>query len=134
MVSYSKGYRIFTFFNYAFIGIIALVCLLPIVNVLAISFSESGPAAAGIVTFWPVKFSLSSYEYCLGKVEFVNSLGISIVRVILGASVNVFMTVLCAYPLSKESTSFKARTFYVWVFVFTMLFGGGLINLQPFPG
>jgi ABC-type sugar transport system, permease component len=127
MVRDTKGYRIFSIFNYIFIGIIALGCLLPILNVLAISFSESGPAAAGIVKFWPVKFSLYSYQYCLGRVEFVNSLEISVVRVILGTLINVFMTVLCAYPLSKESTDFKARTFYVWIFVFTMLFGGGLI-------
>ena len=52
---------------------------------------------------------------------------ISIERVVLGGGLGIFLTVLCAYPLSKSSQVFKMRTVYVWYFFITMLFSGGLI-------
>ncbi|MNJ53144.1 Inner membrane ABC transporter permease protein YcjP [compost metagenome] len=45
----------------------------------------------------------------------------------LGVSVNLVFTILVAYPLSKEAAVFRSRTAYAWIFVFTMLFSGGLI-------
>jgi len=97
------------------------------VNILAISFSSSAAVNAGRVTFWPVDFTLSSYKYILQNNQFIQSFGTSLLRVVLGVSVNLLFTILVAYPLSKEATSFRSRTVYAWIFVFTMLFSGGLI-------
>ncbi len=55
------------------------------------------------------------------------SFAVSIERVLLGTSLNLVLTMLIAYPLSKEQKDFGWRTIYVWVFVLTMLFSGGLI-------
>jgi putative aldouronate transport system permease protein len=52
---------------------------------------------------------------------------ISIVRVILGTSLNLFIILISAYPLSKENTKFHMRTVYVWIFFTTMLVSGGMI-------
>ena len=52
---------------------------------------------------------------------------VSVQRLGLGVSVNMVLTVLAAYPLSKEARQFPRRTFYVWVMFVTMLFSGGLI-------
>lgn len=76
---------------------------------------------------WPVDFTLSSYKYILQNNQFIQSFGTSLLRVVLGVSVNLLFTILVAYPLSKEATSFRSRTVYAWIFVFTMLFSGGLI-------
>lgn len=51
----------------------------------------------------------------------------SVVRVILGAGLNLLMIVVLAYPLSKEKKDFRWRNIYVWFFFFTSLFNGGLI-------
>lgn len=123
----STAYRWFLRFNYVFLTLLAVLCLFPIVNILAISFSSSAAVNAGSVTFWPVDFTLSSYKYILKNNQFMQSFGTSLLRVVLGVSVNLLFTILVAYPLSKEATAFRSRTVYAWIFVFTMLFSGGLI-------
>jgi putative aldouronate transport system permease protein len=124
----ASGWRIgFNIFNYTFLSLLAVLCLLPLVHVLAVSLSANHAASAGIVKLWPVDFNTTSYSYVLGKEEFIRSLLVSVKRVILGTTVNMLMIVLLAYPLSKESTKFKSRTWYVWTFVITILFSGGLI-------
>lgn len=107
--------------------IVALLCLLPILNVLALSFSSSAAASAGKVKFWPVEFTLSAYEYALTKPQFIRSFFISVKRVVLGLGINMICTILAAYPLSKNKLQLTGRTVYVWFFFFTMIFSGGLI-------
>ncbi|AEI40780.1 carbohydrate ABC transporter permease [Paenibacillus mucilaginosus] len=123
----SAPYRWFLRFNYAVLTVLALLCLFPLVNILAISFSSSGAVAAGKVTFWPVDWTLSSYTYMMENRQFTGSFLISLTRVALGTAVNLILTILVAYPLSKDARTFRSRTAYAWIFVFTMLFGGGLI-------
>jgi putative aldouronate transport system permease protein len=123
----SMGRRIFILFNYIFLITLGLLCLLPLINVLAVSLSSNAAATAGMVKLWPVDFNLSSYKYVAGKTEFILAFIISIKRVLLGTTINMLLSIMIAYPLSKESTVFKSRTFYAWFFVLTMLFSGGLI-------
>lgn len=127
MIRKSISNNIFEVFNYFLVGFIAILCLLPLLNVLAISFSSSTAAGAGLVTLWPVEFTVSSYKYALTKVEFVASFLVSSKRLILGCAVNMFFTALTAYPLSREDREFKGRTLYTWYFFLTMLISGGLI-------
>jgi putative aldouronate transport system permease protein len=95
--------------------------------VLAISFSSSTAATANLVKFWPIDFNLKSYTYALSKPEFADAYWVSIKRILLGTPVNVLLTLLVAYPLSKDDRMFRWRKYYVWVFIVTMLFNGGLI-------
>ncbi|WP_337102473.1 carbohydrate ABC transporter permease [Paenibacillus sp. YIM B09110] len=121
--------KLFIGFNYVFLTILSLICLMPLIHVLAVSFSSSSAAAAGYVKLWPVEFTLESYKYVLGKDEFFRSILMTIKRVSIGLIVNMVLTVLVAYPLSKEVQKFRGRTIYAWAFVFTMLFNGGLIPI-----
>ncbi|WP_214630906.1 carbohydrate ABC transporter permease [Paenibacillus agaridevorans] len=123
----SISYRVFNQINIVFLSILALVCILPLVHVLALSFSNNSSAAAGLVKLWPVGFTTNAYEFILRKPEFLNSIVITLQRVGLGTVINLLLTLLVAYPLSKESSVFKFRTQYAWIFVFTILFNGGLI-------
>jgi len=113
--------------NYTFLILLSFLCLFPIVHVLAISFSSSAAASSGLIKLWPVDFSLASYRYILNKPEFIRSFGITLERSALGFAVNMLLTIVCAYPLSKEIRDFRFRTLYVWFFIFTILFSGGLI-------
>lgn len=123
----SFGRRVFVAFNYTALIVLSLLCILPLVHVFALSLSSNAAATAGMVKLWPVEFSLKSYEFVLNRPEFVKSLAVTLERVGLGLPLNLLLTVVIAYPLSKESARFKPRTAYVWFFVFTMLFHGGLI-------
>lgn len=125
----SQGRKIFTIFNYLFLTSVTVLCLVPLINVLAVSFSTSWAAAGGLVGLWPVKFTLSSYVYVMHKPEFLTAFFVSVKRLILGVVVNMALTILAAYPLSKEKTELRARTFYSWLFLVTILFSGGLIPL-----
>ena len=119
--------RIITVLIYIFLIALAILCILPLIHVLAISLSGAPAAGAGKVTFWPVDFTMQSYKYVVGKVQFLTAIWISVKRVVLGVSIGMVLTILAAYPLSKEKTNFRLRTLYAWLFVFTILLNGGLI-------
>ena len=113
--------------NYTALVLLALTCLFPIIHVLAISFSSSTAASSGRVTVWPVDFTLASYDYILQNPEFLRSFAVTLQRVALGFTIQLAMTLLSAYPLSREQKDFRLRTAYAWYFVVTILFSGGLI-------
>lgn len=123
----SKARTAFTYTNYTMLFILACVCILPMVHILAISFSSSSSASAGEVLFWPVEFTTKSYGFVLENNEFMDALVVSLQRVALGVSISIVLSIMTAYPLSREVKQFNLRTIYVWMFVFTMLFNGGLI-------
>ena len=128
MVQYqSTGQKVFAVFNYAFLGLVSLICLLPFINLLAISFSASAPVAAGKVYFWPVQFSLQSYIFAFRGGRFMRSLTISVQRVTLGVSLNLLLMLLTAYPLARTKRALTGRNIYMGLFVFIMIFNGGMI-------
>ena len=100
---------------------------MPILHILAISFSSGSAAAAGKVALWPVEFTTAAYDNVFGKPEYVRAFGISIQRVVVGTVLSMLLTIVTAYPLSKDRNTFRLRTVYAWIFVFTILFNGGLI-------
>lgn len=104
-----------------------LLCLLPILNTVAISFSSKAAAMAGDVFFWPINPTLASYQEILKDKQFFQSFFNSVVRVIVGVAINTVLTILMAYPLSKSPKLFPQKNVYMWFVVFCMLFNGGLI-------
>jgi len=121
------GSRLFDGLLLASLVGIALVCVLPIWYTLALSLSDKAAAAAGSVGLWPIGFTTQSYDTILTDARFLNSFGISLMRVLLGASINFVVIVLMAYPLSKTAKDFRPRNVFMWLLVFCMLFNGGLI-------
>jgi len=126
---YSTSRRLFIGFNYLFLCLLSVLCLLPLIHVLAVSFSSSGAAQAGYVKFWPVEFTFSSYEFVLKKPAFPKAILVTLQRVGIGVVVNMLLTIMVAYPLAKDNKKFPMRTLYAWMFVVTILFSGGLIPL-----
>ena len=109
------------------LAVVSLLCVLPFINLLAISFSDSAAVAAGAVGFTPVDFTLSAYEYALKGGKFIRALFISFERVFLGVGLNLILMVLTAYPLSKTRKKVAGRNIYMVYFVITMLVSGGMI-------
>lgn len=125
----SKSRKVFLAFLYILMITVSLMCLLPFVNLLAISFSEGKYVNAGSVTFWPKGFNLSSYQYILQDKNFFRAFFIAIERTLLGTAINVVLIVLTAYPLSRGNDNFKGKTAYMVLFVGAMLFVPALIPL-----
>ncbi|OQY31942.1 MAG: ABC transporter permease [Spirochaetaceae bacterium 4572_59] len=123
----SKGRIFFEIYNYSILVSMAALCLFPMIHVLAVSFSSGSAAAAGWVSLWPVDFTLSSYTFVLEKADFISSLMVSFQRLFWGLIASLTITIITAYPLSKGKRDLRIRGIYIWVFIFTMLFNGGLI-------
>jgi len=119
--------KIFLVCNTAFLLIVALVCIAPFINLLAVSFSDKVAVASGEVTFFPVGLTLISYQFIAKTVKFFQSVLVSLERVAVGVPLNLLLIVLTAYPLSKLKKDFRARNVFSWFFVVTLLFNAGLI-------
>lgn len=123
----SLSRKIFIVANYIFITLVSIACIFPMLHIVAISLSSKAAVDAGTVTIWPVGFSLSAYKFVAKGSAFYTAFYISVERAVLGIIINMIITILAAYPLSISRKKFKARGLYVWFFLITMLFGGGLI-------
>ena len=123
----TRPQQVFTVFNYIFLTMLGVLCVLPLLNIIALSFSSRNMVNARMVTFWPKQFTVSSYAYMLEKSGLMPAVLITLKRVVLGLVVNMLMTIVVAYPLSKTKEAFRSRKYYVGFFLFTMIFNGGLI-------
>lgn len=121
------GYKVFTVINYIVLSLLGLLCLLPMLHVLAISFSSKGYVEANLVSFIPKGFTSDSYGYIFANPDFWSALRISVVKTVLGTLLTTFFTILLAYPLSREDGMFRGRKIYMTLLVVAMLFGGGLV-------
>lgn len=123
----STGRKVFRVVNVIVLTALALICLLPFINVIAISFSNSFYVDSNQVYFWPKGWTTSAYTYILTRASFWTSFRTSIIRVLLGGSLNLFFIILTAYPLSKSNDKLHFRNVYTWYFFITMLVSGGMI-------
>ena len=126
-VKRSVSFYVYQVFNTIVLALIALSCILPILHVFAMSLSSSSAAMAGRVGFVPVEFTFRAYEYLISKKDFFHSVSISLARVVVGTVFNMAIIAITAYPLSRSSRQFRARTAYMAYFAVTMFIGGGLI-------
>ena len=124
----STSRKIFVIFNYTFLAILALICIFPFIHLLALSFSSDEFTSKGLVSVYPMGFTLDAYMIISTKPEFFKAFGISVARTILGTSLALLVIILTAYPLSKSNKVLKGRTAIAWIFVFTMFFGGTLAS------
>jgi len=125
--SRSIGSRILYAANVLILFIFALSCIYPFWYTFSLSISRKSAANAGLVTFYPIGFTLSSYKEIISDIKFFNSFWISIQRTVLGTSLSLLVAIMMAYPLSKTKKEFKARNIFMWILIFCMLFNGGLI-------
>lgn len=107
--------------------IFALVCLIPLLHTVAVSFSDKTAADAGRVLLTPIKATTASYSKVLNDGLFFHAFYISIKRVIFGGMLNFVLTIMMSYALSKDAKEFPMRNVYMWFLVFTMLFNGGIV-------
>lgn len=110
---------------YIIIGLLMLTVLYPLIYILSCSFSSPSAVAAGRVVLWPVEFSLKGYKEVFTNPSVWIGYRNTILYTVIGTMFNVFMTIICAYPLARKGLPGKG--FITFLFTFTMLFSGGLI-------
>lgn len=119
--------HLFVIINYTLCTIAGLICLLPLVHILAVSLSSKLAVYSGHVTFLPVQFTLDNYIFVTRDSQFFHAYGVTVLRAVMGWAISMTLLVLAAYPLSQPVSRFGPKTFFTWLFVFTMLFNGGMI-------
>ena len=117
--------RIFMLGNSAVLLVVTVVILLPLIFIVSASFSSAEAVIAGRVTLFPVDFSLLGYETIFEHKKVWNGFANSLFYTFFGTIFNVVMTIIAAYPLSRQDL--VGRRFFTIAFIFTMLFSGGLI-------
>lgn len=119
--------RIRLVFTYVIVILAGVLCFFPLWNMLCLSFSSSAAITADKVTVFPVGFHLESYKAILEDKQFWNSFLISLIRVVLGWSINIVVMVLMAFPLTRTEKEFRGRNIYMGLLIFALLFNGGMV-------
>ena len=119
------GDRIFLICMYTLAGFIMLITLYPLLYVVSASFSGAEAVAQGRVYLWPVETSLEGYKLAFADKDIMVGFKNSVFYTALGTSINMLLTILLAFPLSRKQLPGRGLiTFFV---AFTMYFSGGLI-------
>ena len=126
VLKYTRVSPVTNIFISALFIVLALLCFLPALLVLIVSFSSESSVLNKGYSYIPLQWSLESYKYLLHQGEyithsFVNSLGITLVGTLIGL-------VLCStmgYALSRPN--YRLRSFFTWFIFIPMLFSGGLV-------
>lgn len=110
-------------------GLFLLICLLvvafPLVNVVSQSFSSPKAVISGKVFLLPVEFNLNAYKHIFQNKLLMSGYKNSFIYTSVGTLINIVMTVIIAYPLSRKD--FIGRNAITGLFVFTMIFTAPLI-------
>ncbi len=121
----SAGDRAFYTIVNILMSVILIIVLYPLIYVVSSSFSQASAVQAGKVILWPVGFSLDGYRTVFQYKTVLTGYLNSAKYMVLGTAINVTFTLICAYPLSRHTL--PLRGFFMFLFTFTMYFGGGLI-------
>lgn len=121
----SAGDRLFSAANTLVLTLFAIVVLYPLVFVFSASFSSPSAVAAGEVRLLPVDFSLEGYRAVFADPYIWTGYLNSLIYTVLGSLVNVTLTVMAAYPLSRRDL--RGSKWIMLFFVLTLFFNGGLI-------
>ncbi|UKS28596.1 carbohydrate ABC transporter permease [Paenibacillus sp. HWE-109] len=113
---------------YSVLFICALVTLFPLYYVVIVSLTPYVEVMKnGGFVIWPEHFTLQAYKEIFQSARIPQALKITVFITVVGTSLNLIVTTLLAYPLSKKSV--PGRNIILMLIVFTMIFSGGIIPL-----
>ncbi len=121
----ARGDRVFLFGVYAFLVVVILVIAIPVIYIVAASFSSASAVLGGKVWLWPVHFTLTGYKAVFDYPEIWTAYLNSIIYATATAVLSVLLTIMMGYPLSRRD--FYGRRFFIWLLIFAFMFNGGII-------
>jgi putative aldouronate transport system permease protein len=110
---------------YAVLTLLGLITVLPVLNILAKSLSESSAIATHPLMLFPRSWTLEAYRYIFETPVLLRSFGITVFVTVVGTALNLLFTTTAAYGLSK--TYLPGYRVLMWIVIVPMLFGAGLI-------
>lgn len=119
--------RVFLIAVYILLTVALVIVIVPLLYILASSFSSPEAVSSGRVYLWPVEFSVAGYQALLGNQEIISGYINSLIYALGGTLISTTLTIMVAYPLSRKE--FMGRNVIMTLVLFTMLFQGGLIPL-----
>lgn len=117
--------RLFDVCNVLILCLFCLAIILPLLNVLSSSLSSTRAVVQGEVIFWPVELNFDNYYLVFETDAFWRAFAITLFVTLAGTALNMFMTILSAYPLSKRDL--RGRKWILLFIIFTMIFQAPLI-------
>ncbi|MDR1972137.1 MAG: carbohydrate ABC transporter permease [Treponema sp.] len=121
----SQGERFFYFINDFILLVAFILVAYPIIYVFSASFSSPSAVMSNKVVLWPVDFSLEGYKAVLREQKVWVGYSNTIFYTLVGTLINLTLTILCAYPLSRKD--FVGRNIFMFIITFTMIFSGGML-------
>jgi putative aldouronate transport system permease protein len=120
-----QKYSVFDFCNGVIMLIVFIVCVYPILNVLALSLSDSSAVVSGSITFFPKDITFQAYKNVLVQSRFWIGYKNTIIYTVFSTLLGLIGCTITAYPLSKKKL--PGRKFFIGMITFTMFFSGGMI-------
>jgi len=122
---FESGEKLFYFINDAILVFALLIVAYPIIYIFSASLSSPGAVIANKVVLWPVDFSLQGYTTLLKEQRVWLGYANTLFYTTVGTFINLVMTIMCAYPLSRKD--FVGRDIFMFIVTFTMIFSGGML-------
>ena len=107
------------------ISLLFVVTAYPMILVLSSSFSDRYAVLSGKVILWPVNLSIDGYKAVFRYPDILIGYRNTLIYTIAGTALNVFVTMIAAYPLARKG--WYGRNVITFIFIFTMFFSGGMI-------
>lgn len=125
MEAKSTGDKLFETAVIALLSIVSISVLYPLIYTFSASISNPADVLSGDMWLLPKRFSLDGYTNIFNNSEILTGYTNTIIYTLVGTAINLAMTIMAAYPLSRRD--FEGRNVITGIFVFTMFFSGGLI-------
>ena len=122
----TRGDKIFSVCVYILLALVCLIVIYPLYYMFIVSISNGYAVIRGEVTLLPKGVNFGAYQYMLSDRYVPRSYLNTLIYTFFGTLINVVMTALCAYPLSRKKL--YGRGFFTMLIVFTMFFDAGIIS------
>ena len=110
---------------YTILVLLGLSVLYPLVYIVSASFSSPNAVSTGKVVLFPVELSIKGYSTVFANKRVWIGYKNTLIYTAFGTLINVFMTLICAYPMARKGLPHKG--FFSFMFMLTMIFSGGMI-------
>ena len=121
----TRGQRVFTVFNFFILLGVCLITLYPLWYTVIASFSDPLAVSTGRVTVLPIGFELASFKKVFEMDNIWTAYGNTIFYAVVGTFINMVLTILGAYPLSKRRL--RGRKLFMLFILITMWFNAGMM-------
>ncbi len=124
-IQQSTGYKIFNIVNYILLLFLVFITVYPMYHIFIVSISNGTFVSRGAVNFLPRGITFSAYKTVFDSSDIWRSYFNTILYTTVGTAINIVLSSMCAYPLSRKD--FYGRGIFTFIIAFTMFMSGGMI-------